>query len=352
VFFRADAFVSTVNGCHNGRVSRGRKQQSNVCLVHFHSTGARRSIERARAIISAYRYANVDAPLHVQLQQLQAVASPFGSHRVLEYGLFLSRVLTLNALVHRGLWPRSRSILLRKEKNFHTINNVAVDTSGCCELPHDWQIRFDELVFFDRRAPDAVPTKPLLLSPEEKVKPQIRVALMLSGHFRNFAKRKLFWKSFVEQHTSVDIFVHTWSESGARTASNWIDIDKGRVDVNDIRNTLKPVSMQVENHSEKVDSFSLQQDGLDLFYVEFPGLRKAQDFSKHVMSQLYSIHRAFELVESYEKDRGIKYDFLVRLRADSIIEDFSRIFTINTSFVRDNMLVINGTCAHQQSLPR
>ncbi|CAM9269753.1 unnamed protein product, partial [Sphacelaria rigidula] len=88
-FFRSDAFVSTVNGCHNGRVSRGATQLSNLCYVHFHNTGARRSVERARTIIRGYGYASVDSPLAVQLTQLSQVSSPIGSHRVVEYAIFL-----------------------------------------------------------------------------------------------------------------------------------------------------------------------------------------------------------------------------------------------------------------------
>ena len=347
-FFRADAFVHTVNGCHNGHVSSGKTSPSNLCLVHYHSTGARRSIERARSIISAYMYANVDAPLEIQLRQLQDVRSPFGSHRVLEYGVFLSKVLALEALARNQLWPLSHEVLLKKALQFHTINRAAVDRADCAKLPCDWRNKFDALIFSDAEIDGALSTKPLLVS-EICDNPAPVVAIMLSGHFRNFSKRKSFWQKFVAENQSrqVDIFVHTWAEPGERAESSWIDVGNGKIDVEDIQNTIKPVAMQVEDHAEKVDKFSMQHEGLDLFYVEFPGLAKADDFSKHIMSQLYSVHRAFQLVEAHQTTRGIKYDLLVRLRADSIVENFSRVFSSNVGFAQDNVLVANGSSAHQ-----
>lgn len=344
-FFRSGAFVSTVNGCHNGRVSRGKTRASSLCVVHYHSTGARRSIERARAIISAYGYANVDAALETQLRQLLRVTSPFGSHRVTEYGVFLSKVLVLRELAEKQLWPDSHSVLMAKALRFHTINRVGVDTAHCKRLPHNWEEEFDALVFMDKCDKQALITSPLLAPPSRDT----RVALMLSGHFRNFAARKAFWKRFVDEHQGkqVDIFVHTWSENGGRAKGSWIDVGHGSIDVDEIRNTIKPVSMQVQNHAEIVDQFSLQQEGLDLFYVEFPGLVETDDFSKHVMSQLYSIHKAFELVEAHQKTHGIKYDLLVRQRADSVVENFSRLFSGNLDFVRHDVLVVNGSSNHQ-----
>ena len=353
-FFRSHAFISTVNGCHNGRVSRGKTLASSLCLVHYHSTGTRRSVERARAIISGYGYANVDAPLHTQLLQLVQVSSPFGAHRVLEYGLFLSKVLVLRDLALGGLWPNSPRVLLDKALKFHTINGAAVDHAHCCNLPNDWKSVFDSMVLHDRPVGEAIRTEPLVnpsATPPIKpsVKPPARVALMLSGHFRNFSKRRRFWADFVAEYAKrgVDIFVHTWSESGERSGAGWIDIGRGKVDLEDIQQTIKPVAFEVEDHAGKVQNFSLQQEGLDLFYVEFPGLTKSDDFSKHVLSQLYSVHRAFKLVESHEKSHNIKYDLLVRMRADSIVENFSRLFTSSLDFAREDVLVANGSSAHQ-----
>ena len=355
-FFRSHAFLSTVNGCHNGRVSQGKALASSVCLVHYHATGARRSVERARAIISGYGYANVNAPLHAQLLQLAQVSSPFGAHRVLEYGLFLSKVLVLRDLAAGGLWPESPRVLLDKALKFHTINGAAVDHAHCCKLPNDWERAFDCMVLHDGPVGEAIHTKPLVpiklptkppITPP--VTPPTRVALMLSGHFRNFSKRRRFWIDFVAEYAKrgVDIFVHTWSESGERSATGWIDIGHGEVDVEDIQQTIKPTAFEVEDHADKVQNFSLQQEGLDLFYVEFAGLTKSDDFSKHVLSQLYSVHRAFKLVESHQKSQNIKYDILVRMRADSIVENFSRLFTSSLDFAREDVLVANGSLAHQ-----
>lgn len=47
-------------------------------------------------------------------------------------------------------------------------------------------------------------------------KKKSRIANMLSGRFRNFRVRKQFCKDLVRSFPSVDILIHTWSESGHR----------------------------------------------------------------------------------------------------------------------------------------
>jgi len=352
-FFKSDSFVSTVNGCHNGRVSRGKTIAAELSVVHYHSTGARRSVERAREIVSAYGHANVDAPMQAQLVQLAQVRSAFGAHRVLEYGLFLSRVLVLSDLAAVGRWPASPGVLAKKALTFHTMHGKAVDTLDCVALPREWREAFDSLVLHDGPVAQAVHTTPLLpseISTEfANTASPVKVALMLSGHFRNFSKRRSFWADFVAQNSKrhVDIFFHTWSETGERTSQNWIDVGHGKIDVDDITHTIKPVSFEVEHHTDKLNNFSLRQEGLDLFYVEFPGLAHSDDFSKHIMSQLYSVYRAFRLVESHQKTNNMEYDILVRLRADSVVENFSRLFTNSLHFATGDVLVANGTPAHK-----
>lgn len=340
-FFRSGAFVSTVNGCHNGRVSHGQTIPSTLCVVHYHSTGGRRSIERARAIISAYGYANVDATPETQLRQLMRVTSPFGSHMIREYGVFLSKLSVLRDLVKKNLWPSSHDVLDAKALRFHTINGVDVDTAQCTSLPSDWEDKFDSLVLLDKCDEHAVSTSPLLEPPSRKK----RVALMLSGHFRNFAARKRFWERFVyeHQHNKVDIFVHTWSENGCTK----IDADHERIDGDNIRSTINPVCIQVQDHAEVLHQFSMQQEGLDLFHPEFTGLADTGDYSRYVMSQLYSTHKAFGMVQDHQKANGIQYDLLVAQRADSVVDNFSRLFSSNIDFVRDDVLVVSVSSNHE-----
>lgn len=332
-FFRSEAFVSTANGCHDGRVKRGKTASSDICLVHFNNTGARTKIEKARAIIDGYGYANVDAPLQTQLGRLLKVSSPYGSHRVTEYGIFLSKMLTLVQLKEMGLWPTSPAHLHHVALDFPSINGFRPEAKNYLSPPDDWVSEFDGMIFHD---PKLVPTRPRI------VHKQPRVALMLSGHFRNFAKRREFWKSFVKGNKGVDIFIHTWAEGGVRSKSSWICMGQDAPDFDEIRRTLNPVAMKVEDHSEKRADFSWQQEGLDLFYTQFSKLGSSGDFTKNVASQLYSISQAFDLAET----SGNVYDVYVMLRADAIVGNFNAMLTKRLHFLRDDVLVVNGSGNH------
>lgn len=341
-FFRSEGFISTVNGCHDGRMKRGKTGNSDLCIVHFNNTGARRATERARSIVSGYGYTDVDAPLRTQLNQLMHVTSPYGSHRVREYGVFLSKAITLLHISGSGRWPRSPAHLQHLALGFPSLNGFRLDMTNYPSLPTDWSSRFDAMVFADPGVPRTCGHSAVVHSIISGASAQPRVALMLSGHFRNFSKRKQFWHGFVKQHRGVDIYIHTWAESGERSPSSWINMGKNCPDFGEVKRTLKPVSMIVEDHREKAPGFSWQQDGLDLFYTQFPGLAMSDDFTKSVASQLYSISRAFDLAES----SGNEYDVYVRLRADAVVDNFSELLTRKLHFVRDDVLVVNGSNNH------
>ncbi len=357
-FFRADKFVSTVNGCHSGRVSKGSTVSTlnKVTYAHYHDTGARRSIERARLIVSGYGYANTDSGLVDQLDSLVRVTSSTGAHRVLEYALFISKTLTLNTIVNAGHWP-TQVELETISRTFPTIVNANIDMSSMAPLPANWQNLYDDLIFHNPPLKKGVYTSTVVrdiimggtsVSPPglylgNVVQKPKKIALMLSGHFRVFGPRREFWTDFKKRFgNSVDIFVHTWNESGLRSEKEWINIGNAPPDFENISKTLKPVSMSIEEHAPRLESFSFQQPGLKLYYANFPQLAKSRDFSRNIGSQLYSIMKCWELV----RDSGRKYDILVRLRADCILENFEGLVNRSTTFMTDKVLVVNGSHNH------
>lgn len=340
-FFRAETFLSTVNGCHKGRVSKGGEALSEICYVHFHDTGARRSIERARNIVCGYGYAEVDSPLQSQLMQLSEVSSPIGSHRVLEYALFLSRALTLEGLVQRGLWPKNPNCLEIMAKRFPSIHGFLPEEGMVCNMPHDWVDKFDHTIFHDKPLSGDVQSSTLIQRLVQDPVQNPSVAVMLSGHLRNFEKKGLFWKYFVAEFPEVDIFVHTWTDGGLRGDKEWIDVGKNNPDHEAAKSILKPVGMVVENHESMFNEFSFRQPSVDLYYTNFPGIQTTKDFTKCIGSQLYSIKKCFQLTQSSEK----KYDVYVRLRGDSIIENFRNLVR-NSIHVPDNTVIFNGSDNH------
>ena len=353
-FFRSETFLSTVNGCHKGKVSSGVEVTSKLCYVHFHSTGARRSVERARSIVAGYGYADVDSPLESQLRQLASISSPIGSHRVLEYALFLSRLLTLNLLVRLYAWPTSPSHLEALSLNFPSWHGISKgELEGLVELPPDWENKFDDMILHDESLPDNTTRSVLirtLLTPRPASLPTLRpaVALMLSGHLRNFQKRESFWKNFVKEFPDVDIFVHTWTDGGERGAREWIDVGKNRPNHDAAKSILKPVSMMVENHEALFDKLSFREPGVDLYYTSFSKVQTTEDFTKCIGSQLYSVKKCFELTQSHLRNTNSKpYDVYVRIRGDSIIDNFGNLMSGNVKeYLTDDMLVINGSDNH------
>jgi len=348
--FKASKFISTVNGCHNGVTQKGITAPSDtIVYAHFHNTGVRRSIERAMAIIDGYGYTDLQLSLEDQLDDMINVKSPIGAHRVLEYALFISKTLCLNQIIQDGAWVTNSS-LEDISRGFPTLNGK-VDTSCMQQLPSNWSELYEDMILYNPHiVTDEVfmktTTRDVIIGNQLELKkspPPKKVALMLSGHFRLFSPRKQFWIDFKKKFGKrVDIYIHTWNESGLRSENEWIDIGKLPPDFEEIREILKPVSMLVEDHSEKVGHLSLQQEGLDLYYVNFFQLKSGKDFSVHIGSQLYSIMKCWELVDK----SGVKYDLLVRLRADCILDKFNNIFTGDTTFIQKNALVVNGSHQH------
>ena len=348
-FFRADRFVSTVNGCHNGKVTSGDTHVSEYGVyAHYHNTGSRRSTQRARAIVDGYKYTDTDSPVHQQLIDLSNVTSGTGSHRVLEYSIFLSKVLCLNAIMNEKKWPSHEEFEVIARK-FPSLTGYKIDVSNMTRLTYDLGRTYEDYIYYD---PPIERTNNILrcnyistIVSSGPVKPK-KVALMLSGHFRDFGPRKDLWIEFKKKFGDmVDIYIHTWNESGVRSKDFKFTLGKSPPDFELIKRILKPVSMLVEDHVQKESSFSLQQPGLKLYYVNFPEIKDIKDFSKSIGSQLYSIMKCWQLVRDSKKE----YDLLVRLRADCVLQNFENIFTGDTSFIERGALVMNGSKFHSHA---
>lgn len=346
--FRADCFVSSENGCLGGQMSRGESTPCNrIAYFHFHNTGARRSIERAMTVVHGCGYANTNAPLLSQLECVSRAEASIGSRRVLEYGMFLSKALCLQEITRKGKWPTQEQ-LLSVSRAFPTLLRRPIDVSHMSNIPEGWETKYDSLLFHDpvengeflhNGVKNTVVEQMQPPSTSLKCKPLKKVALLLSGHIRNFEPRKAFWVDFNNKFGDrVDIYVHTWNESGVRSQKEWIDVGKVPPSFDEIRAVLKPKKMLVEDHSEKIDSFSLKHPGLQLYYTNVRYLNRTTDFTRNIGSQLYSIMKSWELA----KDSGVEYDMMIRLRNDCIIENFGNIFTRDTSFLKDEVLVVNG----------
>ena len=161
-FFRSRSFISTVNGCHNGKVLKGdTKYINDIEYYHFHSTGKKRSIERSKCIIDGYKYTNLNYPIFQQLKDMINIKpnSP-GIHRVSEYGLFLNKSLTLSLLKENGIWPLNNDSLEKIALGFPIFNGWNINTLQKHSTLFTEKLSykdFNDLIYFDKEiTPDVL----------------------------------------------------------------------------------------------------------------------------------------------------------------------------------------------------
>ena len=343
--FRANNFISANNGCNGGKTSMGKVITcQRFVYFHFNNRGPRQSMEKAKNIVHEHGYANTSSFPSDQLKSLFDLKPITGRDSVFKYGLFLSKLMCLKYIINKRKWPKYEE-LSHISKTFPTIFNRDIDVSQMECLPQNWELKFDGMVLHDTIETFDIIHTGIKTTIEDQLQPIYpplknnvkKIALLLSGHVRNFNPRKDFWIDFNRKFRDrVDIYVHTWNESGIRSRNDWIDVGKIPPDFQEIRRILQPSKMLIENHSEKIGSFSMKQPGLNLYYTNSKYLNT--DFTKNIGSQLYSVMKSWELA----RDSNVKYDMMIRMRNDCVIDNFENVFRRDTSFLKDDVLIMNG----------
>jgi len=179
------------------------------------------------------------------------------------------------------------------------------------------------------------------------VGPHKRFAIQISGHFRNFRTNLHRWRDFVGRHRNyVDIFIHTWLGNGSRSSNKWItESERLQIDINEIISVLEPKKLIIENNREYLADFAVSNKCPNTniyFNVGVIPYLKDDDFSKFIISQLYSIYMVNNLRKEYEKIKHIKYDLVFRVRADYFADiNFGILNRVNNN---PNILYVNNTC--------
>lgn len=347
--YRACNFISAINSCNGCKVNGGNVYVSKrFVYFHFHNTGGRRSMEKAIDLINCYKYTDTSKPVLKQFESLLNKKVYVENKRVLEYCLLLSKILCLNYIIKKDKWPTIPE-LCNLSKKIDVISKIDdIDVSKMKSLPLDWESRYEQILLKDNLNMEETNIKTCINTSllecvypiyKFQTKSLKKVALLLSGHLRNFSMRRDFWKEFNKKFGDrVDIYIHTWNETGIRSKTQWIDIGKDTPNFDEVRKALKPRKMMIEDHSEKIKSFSFKTRGLKLYYTDSAYLKKTDDFTRNVGSQLYSIMKAWELA----KESNIEYDMMIRMRNDCIIRNFENIFNRDTSFLEKDVLIVNG----------
>lgn len=158
---------------------------------------------------------------------------------------------------------------------------------------------------------------------------KLKVAFLLSGQprFIDGMSYDSIFKNILTVY-DCDVFIHCWFSSDKNykyETAKWSGINKELnipLDTIDILNRLyNPKDFLWESPKEFV-SFHL-----DDCYL-----------SRNMPSMFYSLQKSYELMKNYRDKNGIKYDFIIRCRTDTLIKSLPHLSTLdkNTLYIPDN----------------
>ena len=140
MIYRAQGFLKTINGNHDGQAHGERMGTNELMYVHFHSTGKRRIMERARNVMSGYMYCDTSAPLLDQLSALQPLVNIRcnGCHRIDQYFDFLHASYIYDLFIRHIKRPPTHDELARNVNDRRKIPPLATqrDFENCAEALH------------------------------------------------------------------------------------------------------------------------------------------------------------------------------------------------------------------------
>lgn len=150
-----------------------------------------------------------------------------------------------------------------------------------------------------------------------------KIAVTFCGHVRDL---NTVYKTHnkIIFHPNFDVFIHTWNDSGIKCKQqwfkHWMSPDQVIITKEQVDNIYHCVDMIIEDNKSILETMSLIGKINPIFLFES---QARDDASKYINSQLYSIYKAFNLVEKHMKFTGIEYVGLIKLRFDMKISHFN-----------------------------
>lgn len=141
----------------------------------------------------------------------------------------------------------------------------------------------------------------------------MKVAICLSGHFRNFEHTHASLMNSVIRPLQADVFIHTWNKLGYHNnfhpdAQNLIKTDiSSKIDM--ITNLYQPKKITIET----IDTINRLIEESKIYA---PHLVNEPKSPGHMASMHYKIMKCNELRKEYEKEKQINYDCVIRCRPD------------------------------------
>lgn len=167
----------------------------------------------------------------------------------------------------------------------------------------------------------------------------MRIAILYFGEIR-YIKETLqnhvdaFFKN--NPNDQIDIFAHFWYDDISLENMSYGSIFRGGYFEGDVKqyviDNLKPKAITFQN-----------QKRVELKKIDDSIIKSTKDqgfnLSGGIVSMFYSMNEVYKLKKSYEENNNIKYDCLVRVRSDIILDsitfrslDMSQIYGANNSY--------------------
>jgi len=143
----------------------------------------------------------------------------------------------------------------------------------------------------------------------------MKIALILTGHFRCWKEVYPNFKKMVLDRYKPDVFIHTWDEEGwwvpsdRNTVSGYYD-NTPKLNVQEIVEHYSPKSIVVENWETYNNDFEARG-------ASYPNFAHRP---KNILSMFHKLNRGVQLMEEYSSRTDTIYDFVFRMRPDMIFD--------------------------------
>ena len=161
----------------------------------------------------------------------------------------------------------------------------------------------------------------------KKIFKHMKIAVIIYGHMRSFEFCFPNLHKFLLKPLNPDVFIHTWSLNESSTPSWHKSHRKNihKINFESIISRYNPTSFIIENQPSIESSFNKVVDGVNFFGFN---------------CMYHSLSKANSLKQTEEVKRGCKYDIVVKIRPDILINKPIP-FNFKT-FVSDNDVYIAG----------
>ena len=149
-------------------------------------------------------------------------------------------------------------------------------------------------------------SKELTLSNTLKDNQKAKIALCISGHLRTFESNFRTVKEHILDKHDCDVFIHTWDTLGVqfRAGDSNLHITDTKKYLNIIQHLYKPKKIIIEPSKQFAITPIMQQRSHE--HRDVAG----------ILSMFYKVEECHKLMKEYAIENNIKYDFVVRFRAD------------------------------------